>query len=293
MQAAADKINEAQRAQHEAAMFENYLEVIVSLHKDTSEAFDWPHIAAAPPPQPRNTNEQGATTALNAYKPGFLDRAIGADKKERARLEQAVLAAREQDRAGHALEYARWEWYHRVAQGVLAGDHEAYRTVLEQLDPFEELEELGAAVNVGGKQAWYAEAHTTVRNAEIVPEEELKILASGKLTKKDMPKAKYWALYQDHVCSAALRVGRELFALLPIRVAFVHVAAAGVDSATGHHATVPILSTMFEREPFLKLNFDRIDPSDAVGKLTHRMSFKKTAGFSPIEALVPGNVITG
>jgi len=100
-----------------------------------------------------------------------------------------------------------------------------------------------------------------------------------------MPKTKYWALYQDHVCSAAIRVARELFHLLPIARTYVHVAAEMLNTATGHSGPETVLSVEFDRDRLLGLNFDRIDASDAVESFRHAMNFKKTAGFSPVETL--------
>ncbi len=36
-----------------------------------------------------------------------------------------------------------------------------------------------------------------------------------------MTKAKFYELYQDYVCGVALRVARELFAILPLNTAFI------------------------------------------------------------------------
>jgi hypothetical protein len=112
------------------------------------------------------------------------------------------------------------------------------------------------------------------------------------VSKKNMAAGKYWALYQDHVCSAGLRVARELFALLPIKVVFVHTYADAVDTATGHAAHVPIVSVAFEREKFGRLNFEALDASDAVGGFGGVMKFKKTSGFGKVEVLVPGNWVS-
>ena len=273
-------------------MFDNYLELIVSLHKDGWSPWEWNQVANAPPPPQTHDYERVAHGALVAYQPTLVDRTLGKDHIVRSQLEAAVHAARQQDAGIHQQIHAQWEWYRRVGHGVIQGDLAAYRTVLEHLMPFEELEQLGTAVGLRSEAPWYVEADVMVGDEDVIPAEERKLLASGKVSVKDMPKAKYWALYQDHVCSAALRVGRELFALLPVNTVFVHVGQRGLDSATGHHAVVPLVSASFDRASFMTLSFDRLDPSDAVSRFTHRMKFKKTTGFSPIEPIAPGNSMT-
>jgi hypothetical protein len=171
-------------------------------------------------------------------------------------------------------------------QGIVQSDLRSYQAVVDHLGPFEELESIGVNVRARIVEHSWAEAFTTVRR-DVVPPVEHKLLASGRLSSKDMPKTKYWSLYQDHVCSAAIRVARELFHLLPISRTYVHVAPVMLNTATGHLGPETVLSVEFDRERLLGLNFERIDASDAVESFTHAMSFKKTAGFSPVEMLQP------
>jgi len=283
----------AARARHEVMMFENYLDVIVSLHKDAWSPWDWNEVANAPPPVPMQEHERAAVAALHAYQPSILDRATGKDKVVRSQLEAAIMTARQQDAALHQQQYAQWEWYRRVGHGVLQGDPNAYRAVLEHLLPFEELVQLGmSSVGLKSNAAWYVEAEAAVGDEEIVPTEERKLLASGKMTVKEMPKAKYWGLYQDYVCSAALRIARELFALLSVNVVLVHITRMTLNPATGRDEQVPLISVQFDRARFSRLNFDRLDASDAVSTFGPQMKFKKTTGFSAVERLAPANNMT-
>lgn len=270
----------------------------------------------ARPPQASHLREAAAQHALASHDPSFGDRILGKAATQRATLEAAVVAARaadeaewratyaaweqrralfesavararEQDTAAHGERHAQWEWLKNIAQGMLQRDIRYYSAVLEHLAPFDELEALGANVNLRVKEPWYVEAFVTVRDADIVPRNELKLLASGRLSTKEMQKAKYWAYYQDYVCSAALRVGREVFHLLPIEKAYVSVGTPMLDTATGHDAVQTVLSVELTREKLLGLNFDRIDASDAVDTFERRMSFKKTTGFAVVDVLQP------
>ena len=100
-----------------------------------------------------------------------------------------------------------------------------------------------------------------------------------------MPVGKYYELYQDAVCSAVLRVARDLSAMLPVNGVIVTAYDTMLNSATGHLEKQPILSVAIPRRTIGMLNMDMIDPSDSMRNFNHRMSFKKTKGFAPIERL--------
>jgi len=45
-----EKQSERMRAENEAAQFENYLELLVSVHKESVSPWDWRALSSAPPP---------------------------------------------------------------------------------------------------------------------------------------------------------------------------------------------------------------------------------------------------
>ena len=234
----AARMAEHHRAAHEVALFENRIAMLTSMHKEAWRPWDWPAVAAAPPPP-------------------------------------------------NPADHESWRWYQRIAQGILAGDVEACRAAITYLGPFDALTSLGTSLDVAIERSWCVEAWFAAQSADVVPTSVLSLTPTGKLSKKPISKTRYWEIYQDYVCSAALRIGREIFALLPIPVAFVHATMPLLDPARGAVADTPVLSVAFERERLLALDFDRIDPSDAVSAFDHAMKLKKTTGFTPIVLLSP------
>ncbi len=178
----------------------------------------------------------------------------------------------------------------RVSRGILTGDPEACQVALDYLGPFQTFQQLGSSLNVCITRPWCVEAWLTANNERIVPTEALSLTATGKVSRRAMPIGRYWALYQDHVCSAALRVAREVFALLPIPVTLVHVAYPCTNTQTGMPDRYSILSVAFEREAFAALNLNAIDPSDSMANFEHRMKYKRNTGFEPIELLGPDDL---
>ena len=282
-------------ARHTVALYDNYLDTLTSLHKDCWNPWDWRVVAVEPPPPTppyMATREHAARHALETYNPTLADKLVSAEALRRAELAAAVERARQEDHAAwqhacaeHRAAHERWAWFNGVARAVLAGDLEAYQAVVAHLSPFEELSHLGTTVQVSSEEPWYVLAELTVRDTEIVPDEVYAVTARGKLSTKAMPRGRFHELYQGHVASAALRIARELFALLPLAFAFVNVSALALNPSTGYLEPVVILSVAFERQATLNLNFDAVDPSSALSNFVHRMKFKKTSGFAPVEPL--------
>ena len=98
-----------------------------------------------------------------------------------------------------------------------------------------------------------------------------------------MAKGKYFALYQDYVCSCALRIARELFTLLPIQETTINVYDdAPADETSGYGC---ILSVKLSRSDMEQTYFENIDCSDTIETFTHHMKFLKTKGFKFVEEI--------
>jgi hypothetical protein len=124
-----------------------------------------------------------------------------------------------------------------------------------------------------------------VDDDDLVPGEEVRLTATGKISTKEIPATRYWLLHQDHFCSCAIRVARETLAVLPASRVVVHIELRRLDSSTGHRELETIISVNFDRAALARLNFDSIDPSDALSKFKTRMSFKKASGFESVEPI--------
>jgi hypothetical protein len=178
---------------------------------------------------------------------------------------------------------ASYQWWNRLARGVLAGDREAYEAAIEYLSPLPRLSFLGASIEATAREPWLAEARFHANGREVVPPDALSLTKTGKLSTKKIGVVRSWALYQDHVSSAALRIARELLALLPFHLVLVHARVARLDTATGHDEERTVLSAAFPREDMAALDFTRLDPSDALERFPHTMDFSSRTGFSPVD----------
>lgn len=179
-------------------------------------------------------------------------------------------------------EYNEWKTLNTFALKVLEGDTDAYLQVIAEMEPFEDLLEYGSGFEVGTDDPNSMSVEFQVKSATVVPDYSLSLLASGEVSEKPLSKSAYYDLVQDYVCSTAIRVARDTFALLPVKTCKVHAVDLVLNSATGNDEEVTILSVAIDRDKLASINMDRIDPSDALEALGCRMSFKKTSGFGSV-----------
>lgn len=287
------KASQRQKASDEVAEFENYISLLVTLHADCGEFWDWRAIAlTAPPVQPTRSSdrEKQARAVLDAYQPGFLERALGGAKKTRSDLENAIRDAVNADEQSHhaALEqyrqaYARWEVNAQLSPRVLRFELEACRNALDNAGAFEEVRALKTSVLLETVSPQAATLLCRIEDEEIVPKEEIRLTAGGKISTRLIAAGKYWALFKDHVCSSAIRVARETLAVLPLPVVVVNMQLVRLDPSNGFVGPATILGIRFERDKFANLNFDSLNPSAALAHFSHRVKFKKSSGFQTIE----------
>lgn len=294
-QKAQDRHREQLEAANEVAQYERYVDLLLSLHKECSEPWNWPALAVARQPVAAlrsNANELAVQSVLDAYTPGFSERLFGGAKRRRAELEASVARARQRDDSDYGAvieqyqrDHAFWTSCRAVGERIVAGDVCAYGDALLIAGAFQELLAFGTRVEIVGVWPDAMAFACEITDDELIPSEEVSLTSKGKLSTRSMAKGRYWALYQDHVCSAAIRVGREALAVLPVRRVVVNIGPIRTNPATGHREPVTYLAALFTHENLGRINLHQIDPSDSMANFPHRMRFKKTSGFEPIERM--------
>ncbi|MBQ7972024.1 MAG: DUF4236 domain-containing protein [Lachnospiraceae bacterium] len=169
-----------------------------------------------------------------------------------------------------------------LQEKVLAGDIDAYYEVIEKEEPFDELRLFGSEFEIGTDAPEYIAAEFNIKQEEIIPETEITLTKTGKVSEKEMSKSTYNLLLQDYACSVTLRLARDLFALLPVDKVIVHAVDDMVNTATGNKEELTLISVIFDRETFESLNLEGVDPSDCFSNFEHNMKFNKTQGFKPV-----------
>lgn len=295
--AALNKLQDQERASDAVREFDRYVESLISVHASCSPATNWQERAAkAPPPEPQPTHERerAARRAATSYKPSLLDRLRGCADQKRKALEDAIPAAVAADQnafkesmKAYQQELEDHEDEVAFARKVLLRDASAMVEAIRIFEPLASIGLLGEHLSISILSSRLVQLELTIHGEEIVPKDKVKLLASGRASVKPMPKGEYHRLYQDHVCSAALRAAREILALLPVDEVLVNAVDDLVDTATGHLTRMTVLSFLAPRATLETLNFQAIDPSDAMKNFLHNMSFSATTGLKPVQAVTP------
>ena len=292
----AEKEEEKREAATEVAIFDATIAALASVHKECAAAMDWNKVRECPAPAApkRPDTELAARAALESYRPGFFARLFGAATKKRTALEAAIEAARRNDAEAHKRllrEYhedrQQWDQLTSLARRIVDGDAQAMAAAFDALDSFDELVALGLEVRprvVAGRND-ALEIGVLVEEKQVVPATVKSLTKTGKVSERPMPKTRSAEIYQDYVCGAALRVAREVFAAVPVRFALINCSATLLDESTGLERKRPILSLIAPRATVDDLRFETLDPSQAVTKMIHKMSFKRGEGMRPIESL--------
>lgn len=294
-----EKMEELERARYEVAVYEEQIANLLSVHKECCDVVDWRAINEGLPPvvpEKPDTHEREAQTLFDEYEASFSDILFFRIRRKRQELFDAIDVGRAKDAEEYALQLMKfetffkdWEWKRLRSDYVLAGDLEMMLEVIDIIGPFRQIAGIGSSMEFNLENPAEIEVSLNVNGKEAIPEEVKTVLKTGKLSVKKMPVMKYNELYQDYICGCALRIARELFALLPFEKVFVHAVGDILNTKTGYKESQPILSVLFTRETMATLNFDDLDPSDCMENFVHNMDFKVRNGFNIVERIQPQN----
>ncbi len=283
------KQNEIENAFETVKRYDDYIEVLMSVHKHASDKIDWQQILEdEEPPQAEKLkiHETATRQELNDFTPSLFHKIFGSKRKIQS-LEEAISQAIVQDQKDFDTVkevHDDWQKTQKIAKGVQEKNPQSYADAFNYFEPFSEIAALGSKIQVSFDKD-FIEIELHVNNSEVIPNYVVSVTKTGKLSKKDMPKSKFNELYQDYVCGGLLRVARETLAHLPVQMVTVHAMAKLVNTSTGHLEDTPIVSVLLPPETIDNLNFETLDPSDSMKNFVHNMKFTKTNGFSQVDKL--------
>lgn len=182
---------------------------------------------------------------MENLKPSFFQKLFGSGQKAKEKLKEKCAKDKDEELYQQQLQTNKktyeesLEKYEEkakevdLAKRVLKGDSKDYREALEYMETFTDISELGTSVKFSfDKKSVDIEAH--ISSEDIVPDFIVSQLASGKLSKKKLTKSKFYEFYQDYVCSTAIRIALETFALLPLQEMRVTMFAKMLNPKNGH-----------------------------------------------------------
>lgn len=287
-------IHTGKLARDAAVEHEELVQMLVSVHRTCADPLDWSLVAAlAPPLPPRhpNKNEKLAQQAYDSYRPSLPARLFGRVRHERRALKNRIAEGWVLDdklaterNARHEAELALHAETTGLALRVLAREPAAYAQALEQYQPL-------AATGVFGQRAVMTAMTTRshavrllVKPFDVLPRDRVRQLASGRIAVEPYPQPDHVRLLREHVCSAGLRVAREMFALLPLEEVIVTVVDDTPDAASGEARRRTMLRFGASRADIDAFDFYEVDSVEAMMRLWHRADFE---GSGRLAALQP------
>lgn len=237
-----DKMEELEQAAHDVEVYENYLDRITSVHKEVRTDINWQSIFDdAQPDEPIQTHdaERRARNKFQTYRAGFFAKVFGSAEKKKRELEADIETAIKKDEESHRaatkeylMDLAESKEQTDLARRILAKEPEAYANALKAFESFSEIEELGSHLEFRITDDGVVFCTVKVHSKDIIPEQSKSLLQSGRLSLKNMPKGKFFELYQDYVCGVVLRVANEIFAVLPVECIVATASDDVLDTGT-------------------------------------------------------------
>ena len=278
-----------QAAKLEVARFENEIELLLSLHKESVDPVDW----------------DAKLRALSSALPFQIP--FDALKEERQLLFEnpsldwnAVVSARKPASCGASDKPpdlpTRSSTGRQLAARLLKGDEDAYIEAINQFSSLDEVHTSGCELDLVYHDSDRFEVILELGNIDVIPAEMKALRANGKVSVKKMPLKKRAEIYQDYICSCILRVAREVFAVLPVKELLLNAKIPLGQNVDGGFSSV--YSVMVRHADLSGLDFETLDPSDTIEFFPHRGDFKasrKAGSFQPIEPLTwdPSNSSSG
>jgi len=280
------KLTAIEQAHLEVETYENKVEMLLSVHKEQGRIWDWGALMAAlPPPQPRKNSyfefaERQRALVLPPNQKGSSQAAIEqAQQRDTQAFREALECFKKTEEERRKLKDLAWR--------ILSGENAAYLEALAAVDPLAEISQLTSKINFIAHDAKMLECVFKVSSKDIIPAEVKTLTSSEKLSIKQVPKGRFYEIYQGFICACVFRIAREVFALLPVGAVLITAATESVDSRMGWNSEQPVLSIVLPRSIMTQLKFELVDPAHAIENYMHRGSFKTSRKSETFESVIP------
>ena len=269
----------------EVADFNNFIEHIISFHKECDYEYDWESILKEPAPfnvGEKGPNEVSALDKLHSYKPNILGKVFKVlDDKRREELEEEVEKAIKEDKKL----YKSWENQRKVSQSILQKNPKAYMKLLKDIQFCNELAGFIDSFKFQASDGGTLIIECNINIDDVIPTHYKTLTKTGKLSIRKYNKTDYYAVIKGYVSGLTLRIARNIFGLLPIKTVIINIQTDVLDTQVGKVDNITMLSVKIDKTMLKKLNFDLIDPFDALNNFEHNVRFLKTKGFQAVEKL--------
>ncbi|OZV11682.1 hypothetical protein CIW83_13610 [Tissierella sp. P1] len=181
------------------------------------------------------------------------------------KLENSVAITKQNDKDSYEI----WEKQNKLSKLILAGDLDAYITLLEDINFSSDLGGIVDSFNIKTSDKDIITIQYDINIEGIIPEQYMTLTKTGKGSIKNYTKTAYYEIIKQYICGFAIRIARNIFGLLPVKTVVIHTQTNILNTQIGNLENNTILSIMVDRNSFENLNFDLIDPYDALSNFKH------------------------
>lgn len=288
------KEQEQSNAYNAVELQEEFLDSLISIHKDCSKTINWQTIQRQPSPLtpiPVTNISDELKKQKELYKPSLLDKIFRLQnyrlKKFENKIKEAEVKEEKQfkeEQKQYDKDLLEWNKSQELAKGILENNKKAYREVFSLYFDMDCFKDFCEGIQISFEDPCI-QVSINIKNISIVPGTKLSLTSRGKLSKKDMPVSKRNEIYQDYVCSLILRLSREIIAILPLEKFIINAFDDLINTSTGYLEKQIVVSALISADTINKINFNAIDASDCMKNFVHNMKYSKTKGFTAISQI--------
>lgn len=212
--------------------YSEYIDMLLSVHEECSEPLDWDSFTTEHKPKepvfwPLWENE--ARFDLKRFEPSFLDIITGQARWKIRRLRKKLEEARAEDLEVHLFNQKNykknkddWELIQSLRDGIKNANPSAYETAIDFFDPYAKITHLGSSL-IYDIHSDHLRINVYIDSTAIIPDYILTGTVNGDMISTKLSPERFNKIYIDYICSCALLLARETFALLPVQHVYVNV----------------------------------------------------------------------
>lgn len=266
--------------------YEYLMFMVKNIYKFSIDIIEWSEVKRIP--EPFNINELGPNaiieqSIIDAYEPSLVEKAFKSKldkKKEYFKLKLREAMQKDEDI------YNAWRELIDLAEDILKGRLSSYFKAIKIINPFEDLLELGIDFEFGADDSNVMHVEYVVDSKEVIPYYKLTSSKMGVLNKSNFSREEYNNLVRDYIAGCAVRIARELFALIPIDEVVVHIVDHKFNTNNRINEKLTVLSADIKRNAIESLDVDNLTPIDILGALKYNMNFNDYDGLQIIDRII-------
>jgi len=265
--------------------YNKVMNMITDMHRHSDEQIDWNYVYNSP--QPFNINALGPNAMevkeqIDNYVPTTSEKIFKKKlEKKLLNMKNDLRKAMEKDEET----YNGWRTLVDLAGEVLKGNIDAYFEVINEMRPLDDLLEFGIDFEFGSNSSDTIHVEYVADSSNTVPFFELSLSSNGRLQKSNLKRSQHNELIRMYIVSSSIRIAKDMFALLPIEKAVVHIVDDYINEVIAKKEKVTVLSVEFERDQLEQANMRNKDPLEILKGFNHNMKFTKSYGFSPVDRI--------